>query len=125
MNLALILLAGVVVVTALVVVGRRLRDRHGASSVRSEGERAGASPIPTAVGRAAAAGDFYAPSFIVDPGHCFRLCRDPVTGTASPCDRRVEGRGVFADHRGNLVDVAACGLHMVDLDDWRFDAVEG
>ena len=82
------------------------------------------APSPSA-DRETAVGGFYAPAFIVDPGHWFRLCRDPATGAARPCGGRVEGRGQFVDHRGNRVEVEACGVHMIDLDHWRFDRVDG
>jgi hypothetical protein len=64
--------------------------------------------------------EFYAPSFIVVPGQCFRLCRDADTGTAFPCENPVEGSGTFHDHRGNPVNVESCGAHRSILSNWEF-----
>jgi hypothetical protein len=63
---------------------------------------------------------YYAPSFIVVPGQCFRLCRDGDTGTAFPCENPVEGSGNFHDHRGNPVMVESCGAHRSSLTNWEF-----
>ena len=122
MSVGLPLVAAAIV---LVLVGLWFRTRRRSPTDGDGGDPAGTPPMPTAGTRTAATGDFYAPAFIVDPGHCFRLCRDPATGAAYPCDGPVEGRGQFADHRGNLVEVEACGLHLIDLENWRFDTVEG
>lgn len=119
-------MGAVVVVAALavaaVVVGRRARRRLpvGTPPVAPHPP----APVP-AFGLRGGTGAVYAPAFIVDPGHCFRLCRDDLTDAASPCDRPVEGRGEFVDHRGNVVEVEACATHMADLGRWRFHPVEG
>jgi hypothetical protein len=55
------------------------------------------------------------------PGRCFRLCRDPVSGSASPCDQPVVGSGSFIDHRGNVLLVEACADHASALSDWHLD----
>jgi hypothetical protein len=129
MNLAILLAGGAFVLVALVVMAGQLRTRRHRPLLDGGppggDDRIPSPPIPKAGDGTAVAADFYAPSFIVDPGHCFRLCRDPATDTAHPCDGRVEGRGVFVDHRGNRVEVEACGVHMIDLDSWQFDPVDG
>jgi hypothetical protein len=94
-----------------------------AITVRSVWKRRHAAPI-RGVDRVRQPGldgqEFYAPSFIVVPGQCFRLCRDPDTGTAFPCDNQVEGSGNFDDHRGNPVKVESCGAHRSILTNWEF-----
>ncbi len=125
MNLAVTLTAATIVLVALALtlVARRFgsRRRPPAAARRIEPPE---SQVPTAT-RGSDGGDFYAPAFIMDPGHCFRLCRDPATGTAHACPGPVEGIGEFADHRGNLVEVEACSVHMIDLGNWRFKTVRG
>ena len=122
-----VLVGAVLVVAALAVtavaVGRRARRRlpNGAAPVDLDLP----APVPAPGRLREGAGGVYAPAFIVESGHCFRLCRDTVTGVASPCDRPVEGKGEFVDHRGNVVEVEACGTHMIDLGKWRFHPVEG
>jgi hypothetical protein len=130
-NLAVTLTAATIVLVALALalalamtlVARlfRSRARPPAAARRIEPEE---SQVPAAT-RGSEGGDFYAPAFIMDPGHCFRLCRDPATGTAHACPGPVEGSGEFADHRGNLVEVEACSVHMIDLGNWRFKTVRG
>jgi len=88
-------------------------------------DQAELSPVASLRSRTADDGDFYAPAFIVEQGRCFRLCRDPGSGAAHPCDQDPVGRGEFLDHRGNVVEVEACGAHMVDLVNWQFRAVDG
>jgi hypothetical protein len=108
--------ATIVVAVVMVAVARRIRSRRPPSA---------AHRIEPAGARASDGRGFYAPAFILDPGHCFRLCRDPATGTAHACPGPVEGSGEFADHRGNLVEVEACSVHMIDLGNWRFKTVDG
>jgi len=115
--------------TTLVLALAALMTRRAWARRRSTGPgrhiEEQSSPIATLRSRAADSRDVYAPAFIVEPGQCFRLSRDPATGAAWPCDRQVEGKGEFLDRRGNVVEVEACRAHMVDLVNWQFRAVDG
>ena len=93
-NLAVTLIAAAIVLVALAMtlVVRRHRSCRRPPAARRI-EPAG-PPVP-AVTRGSEGGDFYTPAFIMDPGHCFRLCRDPATGTAHACPGPVEGSGEF------------------------------
>ena len=113
--------AGLAIVALLVRWARA--GRRSAGPGRDPGRR-DPSSVTTLRSRPAASGDVYAPAFIVEPGQCFRLCRDPVTGGALPCDRQVEGRGEFLDHRGNVIEVEACAAHRVDLQNWQFRQID-
>jgi hypothetical protein len=105
----------IVVVLVALIVGSSVRRRRNPAPYRGSGleVRSALQPGP-------AAEEFYAPSFIVVPGRCFRLCRDANTGTAFPCDLPVEGTGQFRDHRGNPVTVESCGMHRSVLSHWEF-----
>jgi hypothetical protein len=105
----------IVVVLAALIVGRSVRRHRNIAAYRAAGP-----DLEGALQRGPDAEEFYAPSFIVVPGKCFRLCRDADTGTAFPCDRPVEGTGQFRDHRGNPVTVESCGMHRSALSAWEF-----
>jgi len=125
--LAIAIAIAAVAVAALMVVALRIRQARAAGRpampVRDTDQ---VDPsLVTLRSRPPGSRDVYAPAFIVEPGQCFRLCRDPVTGGAHPCDQHVEGRGEFVDHRGNVVEVEACRAHRVDLVNWQFRATEG
>jgi hypothetical protein len=105
----------IVVVLAALIVGRSVRRRRNIAA-----NRAACLKLDGALQRGPDAEEFYAPSFIVVPGKCFRLCRDADTGTAFPCDNPVEGTGQFRDHRGNPVTVESCGKHGSALSGWEF-----
>lgn len=105
----------IVVVLVALIVGRSVRRRRNIVAYRAAG-----LTLDGALQRGPDAEEFYAPSFIVVPGKCFRLCRDADTGTASPCDSPVEGSGQFRDHRGNRVTVESCGMHRSVLSGWEF-----
>ena len=125
MILVIVIASAAIVVLALaVLMTRRASARRRAAMPDRQVEVTESSPVATLRSRAADSRDLYAPAFIVEPGQCFRLCRDPATDAAYPCDRPVEGRGEFLDHRGNAVEVEACGAHMVDLVNWQFRVVD-
>ncbi len=107
----------VVIVVALgaLIVGRSVRRRRDIPTHRAAGLTLDGTLL-----RGPGAGEFYAPSFIVVPGRCFRLCREAGTGTAFPCDSPVEGTGQLRDHRGNLVTVESCAMHSSVLSSWEF-----
>jgi hypothetical protein len=109
-------------VAALVLVALLLRRARAGR--RWAGPGPDTSSVAPLRSRPAASGDVYAPAFIVEPGQCFRLCRDPGTGGALPCDRQVEGTGEFLDHRGNVIEVEACAAHRVDLQNWQFRQID-
>ena len=112
---------------AILVAMMALRARAGRRSAMASRtiDQVEPSPVATLRSRTADEEEFYAPAFIVEPGRCFRLCREPASGAAHACDQHVVGRGQFLDHRGNTVEVEACGAHMVDLVNWRFRTVDG
>ena len=112
--MTLIFVVIAVVLVALIVGGSVQRRRN---SIPYHGSGLG---FDSALHPGHGVEDFYAPSFIVVPGKCFRLRRDADTGTAFPCDIPVEGTGQFRDHRGNLVTVESCGMHRSVLSDWEF-----
>lgn len=104
-----------VVVLATLIVARSVRRRRNIAAFRAADVN-----LVGALRQGSEAQEFYAPSFIVVPGKCFRLCRDADTGTAFPCDNPVEGTGEFHDHRGNPMTVESCGLHRSVLSGWEF-----
>lgn len=105
----------IVIVLVALIVGRSVRRRRNPTPDGGSGLE-----FDSGVPRGPDAEQFYAPSFIVVPGKCFRLRRDANTGTAFPCDIPVEGTGQFRDHRGNPVAVESCGMHRSVLTDWEF-----
>ena len=111
---------------AVLALAVRRAHAHGRSAKAGRGvEHMDSTLVPPLRIPPAANGGIYAPSFLVEPGQCFRLCRDPATDDAYPCDRDVEGIGQFVDHRGNVIEVEACAAHRVDLVNWQFRPIEG
>jgi hypothetical protein len=102
-------LVAVVVLAGVAVVG--LRQSRSGRRTRADSRVVSSKEVTADDG-------YYAPAYSNFPGRCFRLCREPETGTAYPCDQPVVGVGEFEDPRGNVVTVEACRDHQGTLTRW-------